>query len=89
MPSFPSGLGHRLLPSSSRMDVEATADSVAKEGAVPPARILVADDERPNVDLVRGYLRGEGMTMVVAGDGPADLLSPVPEARARRRSRRR
>lgn len=34
-------------------------------------RVLVVDDEAPIVDLVRGYLRAEGMDVFVAGDGPS------------------
>lgn len=34
-------------------------------------RVLVVDDEAPIVDLVRGYLRAEGMDVVVAADGPS------------------
>jgi two-component system, OmpR family, alkaline phosphatase synthesis response regulator PhoP len=36
-------------------------------------RVLVVDDEAPMVELVREYLRSEGMEVAVAGDGPAAL----------------
>jgi DNA-binding response OmpR family regulator len=38
-----------------------------------PATVLVVDDEPLIVELVRGYLQREGMTVLVAGDGPAAL----------------
>jgi DNA-binding response OmpR family regulator len=38
-----------------------------------PATVLIVDDEPPIVELVRGYLQREGMTVLVAGDGPAAL----------------
>ena len=34
-------------------------------------RVLVVDDEAPIVSLVRGYLSGEGMEVLVARDGPS------------------
>jgi DNA-binding response OmpR family regulator len=37
--------------------------------------ILVADDEPPLVELVRGHLAREGFEIIVAGDGP----TAVPE----------
>jgi DNA-binding response OmpR family regulator len=37
------------------------------------ARVLVVDDEAPIVELVRGYLRAEGMEVVVERDGPYAL----------------
>jgi DNA-binding response OmpR family regulator len=36
-------------------------------------RILVVDDEAPMVELVREYLRSEGMDVAVAQDGPSAL----------------
>jgi DNA-binding response OmpR family regulator len=40
-----------------------------------PVRVLVVDDERPIVDLVRGYLAREGYAVISAGDGPAALVA--------------
>jgi DNA-binding response OmpR family regulator len=41
--------------------------------SVPPARILVVDDELPIVELVRGYLEREGFAVASAADGPAAI----------------
>ena len=38
-----------------------------------PFRVLVVDDEPPIVDLLAGYLRREGWTVVSASDGPSAL----------------
>ena len=38
-----------------------------------PFRVLVVDDEPPIVDLLTGYLRREGWTVVSASDGPSAL----------------
>lgn len=35
--------------------------------------ILVVDDERPIIDLVRGYLERDGFTVHVASDGPSGV----------------
>ena len=40
---------------------------------MPPAKVLAVDDEPPIIDLVRGYLQREGMTVLVASDGLAAL----------------
>jgi DNA-binding response OmpR family regulator len=45
-----------------------------------PAKILVVDDERSLVDLVRSYLEAEGLTVVVAYDGPSALKVAAQEA---------
>ena len=37
------------------------------------ARVLVVDDEAPIVELVRGYLEAEGMSVIAAADGPSAL----------------
>jgi DNA-binding response OmpR family regulator len=37
------------------------------------ARVLVVDDEAPIVELVRGYLEAEGMSVIAAPDGPSAL----------------
>ncbi len=39
--------------------------------SVPPARVLVVDDEAPIVELLTGYLEREGFAVVAATDGPA------------------
>jgi DNA-binding response OmpR family regulator len=38
-------------------------------------RVLVVDDEAPIVDLVRGYLEAEGMSVDAAADGPSALAA--------------
>jgi len=38
-----------------------------------PPRVLVVDDEPPIVELVRGYLRREGMEVLTATDGQAAI----------------
>ena len=38
-------------------------------------RVLVVDDEAPIVDLVRGYLEAEGMSVAAAADGPSALAA--------------
>jgi DNA-binding response OmpR family regulator len=38
-----------------------------------PVRILVADDEKKIVDLLRGYLEAEGYRVIAAGDGKRAL----------------
>jgi two-component system, OmpR family, alkaline phosphatase synthesis response regulator PhoP len=42
-------------------------------GGAMNSRILVVDDERPILDLVRGYLEREGFTVSTAEDGPAAI----------------
>ncbi len=41
--------------------------------AVTGARVLVVDDERPIIELVRGYLEREGMEVIAASDGQTGL----------------
>ena len=43
------------------------------ELAIPPAPILVVDDDAKIVRLVRTYLERDGFTVVTAADGPAAL----------------
>ncbi len=43
------------------------------ERGTAPVRILVVDDERPILDLVRGYLEREGWTVATATDGESAL----------------
>jgi two-component system alkaline phosphatase synthesis response regulator PhoP len=43
------------------------------ETSAAPARVLVVDDERSIVDLVRGYLEREGYDVHSAFDGPSAL----------------
>lgn len=38
-----------------------------------PVTVLVVDDERPILDLVRGYLEREGWVVLTATDGPSAL----------------
>src|SRR5450759_1224349 len=49
------------------------ADSSFKEQPMPPAKILLVDDEASIVDLASAYLRKEGYELVTAADGPAAL----------------
>lgn len=44
-------------------------------GESRPPRVLVVDDEPPIVELVRGYLRREGMDVLTATDGPAAIAA--------------
>jgi len=41
--------------------------------AVTGARVLVVDDEKPIIELVRGYLEREGMEVIAASDGQSGL----------------
>ena len=41
---------------------------------------LVVDDEPPIVELVRGYLERDGITVIVAGDGPSALAAARAES---------
>lgn len=48
------------------------SDALSPQTARAP-RVLVVDDERPIVELVRGYLVREGMEVLIAHDGRAAL----------------
>jgi two-component system, OmpR family, alkaline phosphatase synthesis response regulator PhoP len=48
-------------------------DERAKDEARRPAKILVVDDERSLVDLVRSYLEADGFAVSEAYDGPTAL----------------
>ena len=53
---------------------------IASSGAAPPARVLVADDDRDLVDILRMVLEEHGYTVLVAY-GPADALAVVEAER--------
>jgi two-component system alkaline phosphatase synthesis response regulator PhoP len=48
-------------------------DELAKDVVRRPAKILVVDDERSLVDLVRSYLEADGFVVSEAYDGPSAL----------------
>jgi two-component system, OmpR family, alkaline phosphatase synthesis response regulator PhoP len=48
-------------------------DGLAKDVVRRPAKILVVDDERSLVDLVRSYLEADGFAVSEAYDGPSAL----------------
>lgn len=52
-----------------------TATPAIPTGPPAPPRVLVVDDEPPIVELVRGYLRREGMEVLTAADGPAAIAA--------------
>ncbi len=56
--------------------VSRRATAVTRAGPVA----LVVDDEPPIVELVRGYLERDGITVIVAGDGPAALVAARAES---------
>jgi len=65
------GSGSRFSVSFERVEsrLEAPRDSPATDGAFPGMTVLVADDERSNHLLIRGFLRGTPVTVVSAFDG--------------------
>jgi two-component system, OmpR family, alkaline phosphatase synthesis response regulator PhoP len=54
-------------------------DEVVKDEGRRPAKILVVDDERSLVDLVRSYLEADGFVVSEAYDGPSALETAARE----------
>ena len=67
-------------------------DERAKDEGRRPAKILVVDDERSLVDLVRSYLEADGFAVSEAYDGPigsgGGCAGRAPGSSARRRAPR-